>query len=94
VEYLSFIYYHCSGYKGNCKQPYVREEVIDERIAALLDSFSITNDVQEMILSGMRESFKDKIEYHNTCVQQLEKQVSILQNRIDQAYMDKLDKKN
>ena len=93
VQKEKYIYYHCSGYKGNCKQPYIREELIDEKIASLLDSFSITNDVQEMILSGMRESFKDKIEYHNTCVQQLEKQINVLQNRIDQAYIDKLDKK-
>lgn len=93
IQKEKYIYYRCSGYKGNCKQPYVREETIDEKITLLLESLNITNDTQEMILSGMRESLKDKIEYHNTCVQQIEKQVNILQNRIDQAYMDKLDKK-
>ena len=61
IKKEKYVYYHCSGYKGNCNQPYVREEVIDEKIASLLDSFSITDSVQEMILSGMRESFKDKI---------------------------------
>jgi site-specific DNA recombinase len=35
----------------------------------------------------------DKIEYHNNLVQQLEKQIKTLQNRIDQAYFDKLDRK-
>ena len=38
-------------------------------------------------------ALRSKIEYHNTCVQQIEKQINVLQNRIDLAYMDKLDKK-
>jgi site-specific DNA recombinase len=88
-----YIYYRCSSYKGNCKQLYVREEVIEERVMSILDALKVTDAVQEMILSGMRESLKDKIEYHNTCVQQIERQIKVLQNRIDQAYLDKLDKK-
>ena len=36
---------------------------------------------------------RDKIEYHNNLVQQLEQQIKRLQGRIDQAYIDKLDKK-
>lgn len=93
IKKEKYVYYHCSGYKGNCNQPYVREEIIDEKIALMLDSFSVTDNIQEMVLSGMRESFKDKIEYHNTCVYQLEKHIKVLQHRIDQAYMDKLDGK-
>ncbi len=88
-----YVYYHCSGYKGNCKQLYVREEVIEEQISSLLNTLKVTDNIQEMILSGMRESLKDKIEYHNSCVQQIERQIKVLQNRIDQAYLDKLDKK-
>src|SRR5262249_48825632 len=26
-----YVYYHCSGYKGKCPEPYVREEVLEER---------------------------------------------------------------
>ena len=88
-----YIYYHCSGYKGNCDQPYVREEVIEDQISTLLNNLKVTDEIQEMVLSGMRESFKDKVEYHNACVQQIEKQIKVLQNRIDQSYLDKLDRK-
>lgn len=88
-----YIYYHCSGYKGNCNQPYVREEFIEKKITALLEKIQITDDIQEMILNGVRESLQEKIEYHTSCVQQIENQIKILQNRIDQSYLDKLDRK-
>ncbi len=41
----------------------------------------------------MRESLKDKIEYHNNLVGELRKQIKLLQKRVDQAYLDKLDGK-
>jgi len=88
-----YIYYHCSGSKGNCKQPYVREEMITGAISSLLENIKIPDKVQQMILQGMRESLQEKIEYHNMCTQQIEKQMTILQHRIDQSYMDKLDGK-
>jgi site-specific DNA recombinase len=88
-----YIYYHCTGNKGKCNQPYVREEVIDESVVSLLEDMHVPDDIQEMILNGMRESLQTKIEYHNTCVEQIEQQMRLLQNRIDQSYLDKLDKK-
>jgi site-specific DNA recombinase len=88
-----YIYYHCTGYKGNCKQPYIKQEVIEQQFEELLESIHISDEAQEFVLQGIRESFKDKIEYHNHKVAQLEKQIKLLQDRIDQAYLDKLDKK-
>ena len=46
-----------------------------------------------MILQGLRDSFRDKVEFHNSCIKQLGKQIKILQDRLDQTYLDKLDKK-
>jgi hypothetical protein len=88
-----YIYYHCSGYKGNCKQVYLRQETIEGYFESLLNNIHITDDVQKIILQGLRDSLKDKIEYHSNLVHQLEKQIKLLQTRIDQAYLDKLDKK-
>ena len=93
IQKKRYIYYHCSGYKGNCNQPYVREEIIEQKIALLLGNLHVTDDIQEMVICGMKESLKEKIDYHNTCVQQVEKQIKVLQNRIDQSYLDKLDGK-
>jgi site-specific DNA recombinase len=93
VKKAKYIYYHCTGHKGNCKQGYLRQETIDERFGELLASLYVSDEVQEIVLQGMRESLKDKIEYHNALVLQLEKQIKLLQHRIDQVYLDKLDNK-
>jgi len=93
IQKGKYIYYHCSGYKGNCKQPYVRQESIEQQFEKVLHKIKISKELQEMIFKGLRESLKDKIEYHNTCVANMEREIKILQHRIDQSYLDKLDGK-
>lgn len=88
-----YIYYHCTGHKGNCGQPYLRQEAIEAKFEALLGNISLTKDMQNNIMQGLKESFGDKIAYHNDCIAQIEKQIKTLQKRIDQAYLDKLDNK-
>jgi site-specific DNA recombinase len=88
-----YIYYHCVGHKGKCGQPYLKQEVLEQEFMNLLDNINISDDVQARIMQGLKESFNDKIEYHNNCIAALESQVKTLQNRIDQAYLDKLDQK-
>jgi site-specific DNA recombinase len=31
-----YVYYHCTGYKGKCPEPYTREEVLEEQFAEIL----------------------------------------------------------
>jgi len=87
------IYYHCSQSKGICKHPYIRQEIIDAEFEKLFESIHITEEQKNLVLQGLRESFQDKIEFHNETITQIETQIKKLQNRIDQAYLDKLDKK-
>lgn len=88
-----YIYYRCSASKGKCPQPYLKQEVVEGEFERLLENLRITDEVHGMIMQGLRESFKDKVEYHNNCMNQVEKQIKVLQNRIDQAYEDMLDRK-
>ncbi len=88
-----YIYYHCTGSKGNCKQSYIRQEDLEEQFESLLSKIHVTDEIQAIILETMRESLKDKIEYHTNLINKLEKQIKVLQKRVDQAYLDKLDGK-
>lgn len=85
--------YHCVGHKGKCGQPYLKQEALEQEFMNLLDNINISEDIQAKIMQGLKESFNDKLEYHNNCIATLESQVKTLQNRIDQAYLDKLDQK-
>ena len=93
IQKNKYIYYRCSGSKGKCGQPYLKQELVEGEFERLLENIRITDEIQSMIMQGLRESFKDKVEYHNNCMDQVEKQIKILQNRIDQAYEDMLDGK-
>lgn len=93
IQKNKYIYYHCTGHKGNCKQIYLKQETIEKRFLDILTDIQVSEAMQSMIMEGVRGSLNDKIEYHNNLVSQLEQQIKTLQQRIDQAYLDKLDRK-
>jgi hypothetical protein len=35
-----YTYYHCTGYKGSCNEPYTREEVLNQEFYYFLDARS------------------------------------------------------
>ncbi len=93
IKKAKYIYYRYTGYKGNCKQTYLKQEILETRFEELLGSLNISDEAHDIITQSIRSSLKDKMEYHNTLVSQTERQIKFLQNRIDLAYLDKLDKK-
>ena len=86
-----YTYYHCSGYKGKCDEPYVREEVLEERFAEVLRSLRFDDEVLELVSAALRDSHADEKRFHDEAVQRLQAEYKRLQNRIDQMYLDKLD---
>lgn len=49
-----YIYYHCTGYKGKCPEPYIREEIFDERFAELLKGLSLDGEILEWVTAVLR----------------------------------------
>ena len=88
-----YIYYRCTNGKGKCIQKYVRQEVFDTEFEALLDSIHVTKEAHDIIMTDLRESFKEKKEYLDHNVKTIEQQIGVLQKRIDTAYTDRVDGK-
>lgn len=82
---------HCTGQKGNCHTPYLRQEVIDTHIGEILKNIVVSGDNKEIIFKGLKTALKDKIDFHNNSVKALEENIAVIQKRLDSAYMDKLD---
>jgi hypothetical protein len=40
IKKQRYIYYHCTGYKGRCDEPYVREEILERHFSDLLGRLS------------------------------------------------------
>jgi hypothetical protein len=85
------VYYHCSGYKGKCPEPYVREEVLEEQFAAFLERLHFDEEVLNWVTEALRQSHEDGKSFHDQALARLQAEYGKLQNRLDAMYVDKLD---
>ena len=53
------VYYRCTKKRGNCSQPYVREEKLDQQLSSMLQKFSLRPDWAEE-MRGMLEKEKSE----------------------------------
>ena len=86
-----YVYYHCTGYKGKCPEPYTREEVFEEHFTGLLKSLSLDDEVLDWVTEALRQSHRDAKQHHDAAISRLQAEYNRLQNRIDAMYLDKLD---
>ena len=86
-----YVYYHCTGYKGKCPEPYTREEVLEKRFTELLKGISFSQEVLTWVTQALRESHGDERKCHEEAIAKLQREHRRIQDRIDAMYMDKLD---
>ncbi len=86
-----YIYYHCTGFKGKCPEPFVREEVLGERFADVLRTLVFDEEVLELVRKALRESHEDVRKFHDQAISRLQAENKKIQNRVDMSYTDKVD---
>lgn len=86
-----YIYYHCTYYRGRCDEPYVREEVLEEKFTDILRGLRFDDEVLDWMRRALRESQADEQRYREEAVKRLRRDYDKLQRRIDTMYVDKLD---
>lgn len=91
IKKQRYIYYHCTGFKGKCGEPYVREEVLEQRFAGLLRQLRFDDAAFELIQRALRESLQDETRERRAAIERLRGEADRLQARIERMYEDKLD---
>ena len=86
-----YVYYHCSGARGKCGQPYTRQETLEEAYAAMLRRISIDGEIVNWIATALRQSHTDQKQFRDGAVAKLTEEHTRLQNRLDVMYEDRLD---
>ena len=86
-----YIYYHCTGYRGKCGEPYVREEVLAQRFGKILKRLQFDEEIITWTAEALRDSHSEQKEFHEAALATLQNKYSRLQNRIHEMYIDKLD---
>ena len=88
-----YIYYHCTGHKGKCPEPYVREEVLEEKFSSIVKKLQFTPEVLEWIKEALLQSNQDVRQFHDEAITRLQAEYQKLESRIQAMYIDKLDGK-
>jgi DNA invertase Pin-like site-specific DNA recombinase len=86
-----YVYYHCSGYKGKCGEPYVREEELDKQFFVYLDALYFDEEVMEYVRGKLMETRREKGRFHRDSLTRLREEEKQLYARMDLIYEDKLN---
>jgi site-specific DNA recombinase len=86
-----YVYYHCTGYKAKCPEPYTREEVLEKSFTTVLQGISFSKEVLAWVTTALRESHRDEKQFNDEAISKLQREHRRLQDRIDAMYTDKLD---
>ena len=87
-----YIYYHCTGNRGGtCKKHYLKEEHIDEHIKTLLSKIQPSKEDAQAIIEKFKEIINGNFEYDKKSMEEIGKKISLLKNRLNKLYIDRLD---
>ncbi len=54
-----YTYYHCTGYKMKCPEPYVREEVLAAEFRKILSGLQFDEEILAWVKRALQESHND-----------------------------------
>ena len=86
-----YVYYHCTGYRGKCPEPYTREEKLANRFAVQLRALVIPSTVLEWVREAIVASDVTERSARAQTVHRYEMELDRLQGRLDVLYDDRLD---
>jgi hypothetical protein len=86
-----YVYYHCTGHRGKCPEPYTREEALVEQFARHLGDLVIPSEVTDWLQATYVESDVTERAARERTIKQHQAQYDHLEARIDMLYTDRLD---
>jgi site-specific DNA recombinase len=86
-----YVYYHCTGNRGKCPEPYTRQEVLTTEFAAILRGLVIPQPVLDWLGDAVLESDRTEHAARQQSVVRLQTQHDRIEARIRAMYLDKLD---
>ena len=60
IQKQRYVYYHCTGYRGKCGEPYVRQEVIEQKFSEVLGRLAFDDEVLAWVRDALSESHADE----------------------------------
>ena len=86
-----YVYYHCTGYRGKCPEPYTREETLEEQTAGVLHDLVVPSAVVAWLQSELVVSDQTEQAARAQMARRQEMELERLHARMDVLYGDRLD---
>lgn len=86
-----YVYYHCTGNRGKCAEPYTRQEVLTREFANLLQELVIPQPILEWLGDVVLASDQTEQAARAQAIKKLQARCDQIQARIETMYLDKLD---
>jgi hypothetical protein len=86
-----YVYYHCTGNKGRCGDPYIRQELLMSELGRGLSQLAIASETLSWLERAVGESDKTEAGAREQALKQLKAERDRLQGRIETMYLDRLD---
>jgi len=86
-----YVYYHCTGNRGKCLEPYTRQESLTGMFASILESLVIPQPILEWLDDVMLASDQTEQAAREQTIKKLEARREQIKARIETMYLDKLD---
>ena len=93
VQKQKYVYYRCTGNRGKCVLPRFKEEVLSQRLGEPLQGLQVPPVIVEQIVATLREDQNQADSRLENERVRLTSRLTAIRNRMDAAYMDKLDGK-
>lgn len=84
-------YYNCTRSRGNCNQPYIREEPLEKEIIRVLEEIEVDQETVELMISAieeMRRKEKDNREAVNQGLEEALKKVKVKEKRLLDSFLE------
>ncbi len=91
IKKQRYIYYHCTGYKGRCNEPYVREEILERQFSDLLGRLSFDDEALEWVREALHASHADETREHEGPPKSFRPNIGVCKAGWIAMYIDKLD---
>ena len=88
---LTYTYYHCTGYRGRCPEPYTREEALEAHFTSLLRTLSVDAALADWMGEALRSVTAKDLDEQQQTIRRLEHECARLEHRLEQMYVDKHD---
>jgi site-specific DNA recombinase len=85
------VYYHCTGNRGKCPEPYTRQEVLNREFADTLQDLVIPQPILAWLADAVLQSDRTEQAARSQTVTRLQARYDQVEARIETMYLDKLD---